>query len=360
ECDTSATSYLFDGSPLVSFDGGRVVSAMFSQLIVGDSMLRPLSTPTVDVDAPYQHANTGLFTTQDSTLGLTVDYWTPTGNLAGVSGGTWKAVLGRAAYFNFSGAPLDSVFCAFGWDWDVPADSGARNSSAIESGATPTYIYQQGSEFGVDTGNSACRDNSTRYAATFFTPPVSAGEVDYTDAGSGEMGVGFQSLYTRDNSTFVGGNWESPLVDSMLRNNFGLNIFTSTAPDSQVTDLHTVLNGGAYRIDPDDTLYLWFRMMTGFGTQAEFEEAASATRALANPGACCSLAGNANGDTKVNIADVTFLIARIFAGGAAPPCCEQASANGDNKVNIADVTFLIARIFAGGAAPVCGPVGMGC
>ncbi|MFQ5608494.1 MAG: dockerin type I domain-containing protein [Candidatus Zixiibacteriota bacterium] len=72
------------------------------------------------------------------------------------------------------------------------------------------------------------------------------------------------------------------------------------------------------------------------------------------------MAGNANGDTKVNIADVTFLIARIFAGGAAPPCCEEASANGDNKVNIADVTFLIARIFAGGAAPTCGVLGMSC
>ena len=77
-------------------------------------------------------------------------------------------------------------------------------------------------------------------------------------------------------------------------------------------------------------------------------------------GTCCKNPGDANNDGSVNIADVTFLIARIFAGGLAPPCCEQASANGDGSVNIADVTFLIARIFAGGAAPVCGPVGMGC
>jgi len=75
---------------------------------------------------------------------------------------------------------------------------------------------------------------------------------------------------------------------------------------------------------------------------------------------CCDKAGDANNDTKVNIADVTFLIARIFAGGPAPPCCGEGSANGDNKVNIADATFLIARIFAGGPAPSCGPAGMGC
>lgn len=79
---------------------------------------------------------------------------------------------------------------------------------------------------------------------------------------------------------------------------------------------------------------------------------------------CCVTAGNANDDAlnKVNIADITFLIARIFAGGAAPPCCAQGNANGDalGKVNIADITFLIARIFAGGPAPICGPENITC
>lgn len=75
---------------------------------------------------------------------------------------------------------------------------------------------------------------------------------------------------------------------------------------------------------------------------------------------CCKNAGDANDNGAVNIADVTFLIARIFAGGAAPPCCEQADANGNGSVNIADVTFLIARIFAGGPPPICGPSGLAC
>ncbi|MFQ5608350.1 MAG: hypothetical protein ACE5GA_10415, partial [Candidatus Zixiibacteriota bacterium] len=75
---------------------------------------------------------------------------------------------------------------------------------------------------------------------------------------------------------------------------------------------------------------------------------------------CCAVAGDANNSGGVNIADVTYLIARIFAGGAAPPCCQEGDANGSGGINIADVTFLIARIFAGGAAPICGPAGMGC
>lgn len=70
---------------------------------------------------------------------------------------------------------------------------------------------------------------------------------------------------------------------------------------------------------------------------------------------CCDTPGDANNSGAVNIADVTFLIARIFAGGPAPPCLQEGDANGSGSVNIADVTFLIARIFAGGPPPVCGP-----
>ncbi len=64
--------------------------------------------------------------------------------------------------------------------------------------------------------------------------------------------------------------------------------------------------------------------------------------------------GDASNDGRFNIADVTFLIARIFSGGSAPPIPAAADPNADCKVNIADVTFMIVRIFAGGAAPELG------
>ena len=75
---------------------------------------------------------------------------------------------------------------------------------------------------------------------------------------------------------------------------------------------------------------------------------------------CCDLPGDANNDERVNIADVTFLIARIFAAGAAPGCCREGDANGDGALNIADITYLIARIFAAGPAPLCGPSNIAC
>lgn len=78
-----------------------------------------------------------------------------------------------------------------------------------------------------------------------------------------------------------------------------------------------------------------------------------------NPCQCCfdGNAGDANSDGSTNIADVSFIISRIFAGGQAPECHDRADADASGKVNIADVTFLIGRIFAGGPAPACGPTG---
>ncbi len=74
---------------------------------------------------------------------------------------------------------------------------------------------------------------------------------------------------------------------------------------------------------------------------------------LAQPQCIC---GDVNDDNKKNIADVTFMIARVFTGGAAPTCggVESnlgADPNGDCKFNIADITYMIAWIFTGGSGP---------
>ncbi len=69
---------------------------------------------------------------------------------------------------------------------------------------------------------------------------------------------------------------------------------------------------------------------------------------------CCDTPGDANNSGSVNVSDVTFLIARIFAGSPAPDCAQEGDANGNGAINVSDITYLIARIFAGGSAPICG------
>ena len=68
-------------------------------------------------------------------------------------------------------------------------------------------------------------------------------------------------------------------------------------------------------------------------------------------GCCRGIRGNANNDPddKVNISDVSFLLAYLFGipTGPAPVCWEEANANGDpdEKVNVSDVSYLLAYLF---------------
>lgn len=66
----------------------------------------------------------------------------------------------------------------------------------------------------------------------------------------------------------------------------------------------------------------------------------------------CMIAGDVNGDCKVNVADITYLIARVFSGGPPPMSLATADSSGDCKVNIVDIVYLIDYIFQGGPSPV--------
>ena len=73
---------------------------------------------------------------------------------------------------------------------------------------------------------------------------------------------------------------------------------------------------------------------------------------------CCDIPGDADGSANVNIADITFLISMIFAGGDVPQCRDEGDADGSNRLNIADITYFVGFIFAGGDLPVCGSTGL--
>ncbi len=69
---------------------------------------------------------------------------------------------------------------------------------------------------------------------------------------------------------------------------------------------------------------------------------------------CCSgLRGDLNNDgANANILDLTFAVDRIFRGGPAAFCPDEADVNSDGaSTNILDLTFLVDRIFRGGPPP---------
>lgn len=70
---------------------------------------------------------------------------------------------------------------------------------------------------------------------------------------------------------------------------------------------------------------------------------------------CCVLRGDANNDAKMNIVDVTTLVAYLFGGSLPPPCPDQADVDGQGApgaaVTVTDITYLVSYLFHGGAPP---------
>ncbi|MCK4386050.1 MAG: immune inhibitor A, partial [candidate division Zixibacteria bacterium] len=61
--------------------------------------------------------------------------------------------------------------------------------------------------------------------------------------------------------------------------------------------------------------------------------------------------GDANGDGKVDVIDVVYLINYLFKEGPAPVPFEAGDANSDGKVNVDDIVYLINYLFGEGPPP---------
>lgn len=63
-------------------------------------------------------------------------------------------------------------------------------------------------------------------------------------------------------------------------------------------------------------------------------------------------AGDLRRDGRINVLDLNFLIAYMFAGGETPTPVLLADLNASHTVNVQDLNYMIAFLFAGGPAPV--------
>ncbi|HEX9912534.1 MAG TPA: dockerin type I repeat-containing protein, partial [candidate division Zixibacteria bacterium] len=63
------------------------------------------------------------------------------------------------------------------------------------------------------------------------------------------------------------------------------------------------------------------------------------------------LRGDANGDSKVSVGDVVYIINYLFKGGPAPSPLDKANTNCDGTISIADIVYLINYLFKGGPPP---------
>jgi hypothetical protein len=79
---------------------------------------------------------------------------------------------------------------------------------------------------------------------------------------------------------------------------------------------------------------------------------------LTPAGSLAQIAGDANGDSAVNAADVVYQINYLFVNGPPPVFYECGDPNVDCQINSADVAYLINYLFIGGPSPQITDSGM--
>jgi hypothetical protein len=65
------------------------------------------------------------------------------------------------------------------------------------------------------------------------------------------------------------------------------------------------------------------------------------------------MAGDANGDETIDVADIVYLVNFLYRGEASPNPYLAGDANCDGEVNLADVVYLINYLYRGGDPPPC-------
>jgi hypothetical protein len=70
---------------------------------------------------------------------------------------------------------------------------------------------------------------------------------------------------------------------------------------------------------------------------------------IKNPFIC----GDANGDTKINLLDVSYIINALYRSGPKPNPIQSADVNSDGKMNLLDISYLINYRYRGGPEPHC-------
>ena len=113
------------------------------------------------------------------------------------------------------------------------------------------------------------------------------------------------------------------------------------------SDLSSILTAKMIDLNPGDSVKLDFALVSTRTSLDSLKASVSKARAMV----ATYSHGDANGDKKVTISDVVYIINYLFKGGLAPVPFLAGDANCDGAVTITDVIYLINYLFKGGPAP---------
>ncbi len=352
DCDTLATIYLYDASPLILTEDGTDTTASWS--IFGDGWLnangfKPLGGQAKGSEATFNWYSSGTFTTPDSTIAFEQSFFAPTATGA-------NYIVKALKVWSHDGAAHSGLRIGDAVDWDIPSDTNSINTSAFD--VAGKYIYQVGVEYTTSdtladgTPNpSNCVASTSRFGGMKFLKSVLNGT---------DLGTDAYSAYTARNDSFVFPNGN--FIPGQLWNNMGNSGFTNETSES---DQHMVMcYDPGFNLGATDTIIYYTVVATVYnGVAADLGTAMTNAETFASDnnwftgigggGCCVGTRGNVNGDSgdAIDISDLVYLVAFMFQGGAAPDCFEEGDIDGSGGIDISDLVGLVAFMFQGGAPP---------
>ncbi len=349
ECDSLATVYLYDGTPVVGWvDGTDTVMnwSIFGDGWLSDNGLRPRghtgpSNETGNAGDSYEKYVAEFFT-NDSSICLTKTWYAPTsGGGAGVSVGNY--ILQELSLTLCDTRTRSGLLIGEAIDWDIPADSAVDNGSGFDD--TRGIIWQFGGEYNQDD-TTECQDNDARYGALGYL-------------GGDQAGL---SAYTADNATYVlnvSGFEAGQMYDRMVTS-VAFETFSSPDPDSLFVDLHSAMvftKNASLNIGDTlsfRTVLITIQNGTDADVQASFDDAQAWYQANLSTGCCIGTTGDFDGDgIDAGPIDLAAFVDFLFAGGSGPVCPEEADFDGDGtSAGPIDLAAFVDFLFAGGAGPV--------
>ncbi len=327
-----ASSYLFDGTPLITYRTGSIYVANWNLYNKTSFLVARTGQPMAPVadSGAYEIFHSGAFVTLDHTIAFEKTWYAPK------HADTCNFIIQRLKIWSWDQLDHSGLSIGEAVDWDVPGGSGPLNTGGFD--ADSRLIYLQGT--GAD-----CQDDTRRLAgqALIGMNNVSGG-IDTSKSPFGALTAG-NAQYLYDSGGFVA----SQAYD--LTHQAGYSALSNAEDQFSFMTFVSSRTVGKY-----DTLYIYSAMMTlRNGTVNDLKAtAAKAKRWAANhlfTPAPPYIPGDANGSGAVNISDAVYLIAYIFSGGSAPEPLLAGDANCSGSVNISDAVYLIAYIFSGGPAP---------
>jgi hypothetical protein len=238
-------------------------------------------------------------------------------------------------------------------DWDIPADSGSDNDGVGDAGRR--MLYQIGGEYDQD-GAVECQDNDLRFGGvalgwTAHWKSVGGGPRKwYPDT----LGLGWGGYIEANNRYVYQGWYASELYNNMENSQSVWSGWTGPTPDSQQTDLHSVLTAAFdFDLAPGETLAVYTVYASVRNDAASrIEQLIDRGRAFSKYWGCCEgRTGDLNRDgIDANTLDFNIAVGIIMRTNLTwdwVTCMGEFDVNRDGRFNTLDLNLLINRLFLG-------------